>query len=254
MLDQVTQSYINQYAVLGSLEDLCRLDAEARSLVAGPQPSVTFNVHGGPKSTLAFGSDGCHLQEGVTDGHIRLFLPSPQAFNRMIAGKGKPIPYRGFTSLGFLTGPFDRLTKRLEAVLRPQPAQLQDPEVRAVNTELTLHVAAAAVVQVAARDPELAQWSAAMPDGVIALEVAGGPALHLIKTRGVLNMQRGRAKAPRALMRFADVDTAHQVLSGQLDFFTAIASERLSLIGFIPMLDALDKLLHRAGLYLNQEQ
>lgn len=251
MNDPTTLSYINLFAVLGALEDLCRLDPKARAILAQTDISVTFITRGGPEGTLIVDKGTCRMEPGTRTGQIRLYLSSPDKLNAMMQGKATPLPLKGFTKLRFLTGPFAALTKRLEEVMRPDEAHLKDPAFRAMHTEMILHVAVAALVEVANHDPALRAWAQAMPDGVIALSIAKGPALSVEKRDGRLRFHRGSISPPRARMEFCDIDAAFDVLSGRSDSFSAIATERLSLSGFIPMLDALEKLLTRAGIYLN---
>lgn len=250
MADATTLSYINMFGVLAALEDLCRTDEDARAIIAGLKISVTFAVKDGPTGTLYFDDGTCHMVEGARDGDIRLWLSCPEKFNAMVAGEANPIPTRGFLKLGFMIGPFDKLTKRLEAVMMADEEALAVPEFRAKHTELLMHVAAGALAQVAAHDAELRQWAKAMPEGIVGFEIENGPAVQLVETAKGLAMQRGRAETPRARMAFVDIDTAYRLLSGKTDSFSVIAAEKMKLAGFIPMLDVLDKLLIRTGQYL----
>ncbi len=249
-MDATTLSHINLFAVLGALQDLCRLDVEARSQITETDTSITFVTRRGPTGTLTLDRGSCRMEQGARHGQIRLYLHSPDRLNALMRGQVTPIPLRGFRHLRILTGPFERLTKRMEAVMSPPPEELQDRVFRALHTEMLLHVAGAALVEVGNHDPELQDWAAAMPDGTIALTVVDGPALSVTRQNGRLSFARGMPTAPRARMQFRDMDAAFDVLTGRSDSFSAIAAERLSLSGFIPMLDALDKLLIRAGAYL----
>ena len=51
---------------------------------------------------------------------------SCEKFNGLIDGTVTPIPSKGFTKIGFLTGPFTKLTDRLTAFLKPDPAALEE--------------------------------------------------------------------------------------------------------------------------------
>ena len=46
-MDERTLSFINLYAVLGALTELCRLDEESRQLIADKNVSVGFAVKNG---------------------------------------------------------------------------------------------------------------------------------------------------------------------------------------------------------------
>ena len=55
MIDQKTLAYINMYAILGALENLCELAPEAPSLLTNKKPiKIGFEVKGGPSATLTF--------------------------------------------------------------------------------------------------------------------------------------------------------------------------------------------------------
>ena len=62
--DQTTLAYINLYGVLGTLENLCRLDEEAKALIADRKVSIGFAVQGGPAATLYFDHGTCTLKSG----------------------------------------------------------------------------------------------------------------------------------------------------------------------------------------------
>ena len=55
LVDQKTLAYINLYAVLGTLENLCELDPAASALLTNKKPiSIGFEVKDGPSATLTF--------------------------------------------------------------------------------------------------------------------------------------------------------------------------------------------------------
>lgn len=250
MKDERTLAQIHLHAVLRDLEDLCRLDATAAGLVAGRTVSVGFKVAGGPSGQLAFRDGTCTASRGAGGADILLFFGSCRHFNAMVAGAANPIPLKGFTRLGFLTGPFTALTKRLETVMRPSEEDLAEPALRAVHTELSLYAAGFALAEVAAWDPHLRELAATMPAGEIAMEIEDGPSLTLVARDGALSVRKGRSQAPRARMVFSDLEAAFLLLSGRIDSYSCIASERLRLEGFVPMLNVVDKLLFKVAEYL----
>ena len=85
MTDAKTLAYINMFAVLGSLENLCKLDEQAKNILSGTKPvSIGFDVKDGPKATLNFEDGECLLTEGCSDCDIRLPFSSPEKFNGLI--------------------------------------------------------------------------------------------------------------------------------------------------------------------------
>ena len=129
MTEQKAMAYVNLYGVLGALENLCALDAEAKAVTAGIKKPVAicFDVKDGPCRSFHFSKDGCRASEGSDGCTCKMQFASPAAFNHMI-DEGKPgMPVKGVISLlSFLTGPFTKLTDRLAAVLRPDEAALAD--------------------------------------------------------------------------------------------------------------------------------
>ena len=66
LTDSRTLAYINLYAVLGTLENLCELDSKAKELISGLKKpvSICFDVKGGPCATIKFTSKGCRMEDG----------------------------------------------------------------------------------------------------------------------------------------------------------------------------------------------
>ena len=55
MTDQKTMAYINLYAVLGTLENLCEIVPEASAMLTNTKPiSIGFEVKDGPSATITF--------------------------------------------------------------------------------------------------------------------------------------------------------------------------------------------------------
>ena len=69
MTEQKAMAYVNMYGVLGALENLCVLDAEAKAIVQTIKKPVAlcFDVKDGPCRTFHFSAEGCRVTEG-SDG------------------------------------------------------------------------------------------------------------------------------------------------------------------------------------------
>lgn len=66
-------AYVNLFAVLGTLENLCELVAKAKALLKGKKPiSIDFDVKNGPKATLSFVNGSCQIKEGCNSCNIKL--------------------------------------------------------------------------------------------------------------------------------------------------------------------------------------
>ena len=63
--DEKTLAYINLFAVLGTLENLCSIDDEAKDLIADKQVSIGFAAANGPAATLFFDHGTCRLKSGA---------------------------------------------------------------------------------------------------------------------------------------------------------------------------------------------
>ena len=119
MTDAKTLAYINMYAILGAIENLCELDEEASNLVKTKKPgSIGLEVKGGPSATLFFRNGRCRMEQGTQNCDVLLPFANCEKFNGMIDGTVTPIPLKGYTKLGFLLGKFKPLTDILTKYLR----------------------------------------------------------------------------------------------------------------------------------------
>ena len=131
MTDARTLAYINMYAVLGTLENLCELDEKAKEIISTIEKpiSVAFDVKGGPSATLTFSKNGCRMDDGVkADCDIKIPVANCDKFNGIIDGKVTPIPTKGLTKVSFLLKTFTALTDRLTEVMRPTEEALKDAD------------------------------------------------------------------------------------------------------------------------------
>ncbi len=251
MKNAETMAYINLHSVLRNIEDLCRLDHESTKLIEGQNLAIRFIVKGGPSATLVFKDNKCKMVRNKVRSTITLYFTSINHFNKMVDGEAMPIPLKGVHKIGFLTGAFMKLTERLEFFLRPDPIQLEDENFKRIHTELLFYTAAFALTAIGNVDPIGKQVAKSIPDGIISMEIGNGPCVAIKASAGSLETRKGLAKSPRAKMAFGDMEAAFALLSGQVDSYTMIAQEKLSLSGFIPMLDNLDKLLFSVSAYLS---
>lgn len=55
-------AYINLYAVLGTLENLCEIVPEASAMLTNTKPiSIGFEVKDGPSATITFKNGRCRM-------------------------------------------------------------------------------------------------------------------------------------------------------------------------------------------------
>lgn len=252
--DPRAAAFVNLHAVLGTLPELCaRVPAARELLAADPRStSISFAVRGGPHATLAFADGAVVLVPDRTSATIRLPFRSPAAFNRVIDGTAQPVPVTGLHRVGFLLKVFAPLTALLATYLKPTADDLADPEFREVSTILTLHVAVAAVAQLANEDRSGRFSAHLLPDGDVALEVTGSLAYTLRVQDHRVTFLPAASPHPRAAMTFADLEVARQLLAGEASAMACICDGRIAMRGMISMVDNVNRILDRVGQYLGE--
>lgn len=253
MKDERVLAYCNLFGVLGAIPQLLRLDPEAAALVGGKTISIGFSVKGGPVGTLCFADGSAEMRRGCDRCSIKLYFPSPAAFNAMIDGKGNPIPVSGFWHLGFLLGPFTKLTDRLSAYLRPTEAALADTTFFTRSTVLMLHVIAGAIAEVGNED-KVGRFSASnIVDGDIRLAIAGAGEAAAVGLRAeqhhltALHDDPGRGMSE---MTFDSLATARALFDGKINAVAAVGEGKVRICGMISQVDNVNRILDRVAVYL----
>ncbi len=252
MSEQLVKAYLNLHAVLQNLEELVEYDPEAGRMAKDWKVSLQFALPNGPATQIAFRKGKCKVFHGFrVASDIHLLFVSPAHLNKVMDNKGMPILARGLTKLPFLLRDFPKISKRLEALLKPTAEALQDPAFLALHTRLLLQTAAFACAALSRWDAKSKLSASHIPDGVILLKVGkDGPAVNLTSSKGVLTAAKGDVAKPSASMRMRDIATAQKFLSGAIDPFTAIALGDVEISGQTQMLDALSLILDRVEHYL----
>ena len=216
--------------------------------------SIQFTVIGGPRARFILSRTvRCTAGRGkCASPSVILLFTSPAHVNRMFENKGNPIPVKGFTRLEFLTKDFPKLTARLEYYLKPTDELLKDKAYLEMNTRFTLNTAAFAARELALLDPVGRMISSHMGHGVLQFEILpDGPAVYLDFSDDSIDVRKGKASRPMAIMGMKGVRVANDFLNGKLDAFTAIASGDVMIKGQMPMLDGIGLILDRVPLYLS---
>lgn len=250
MVDERALAYLNLYAVLGSLPQLCELDAEARGLIADKTVSVGISVRGGPQGTLFFDRGVCTVSRRLERCDIKLPFSSCAGFNGMINGTVTPIPAKGFTKIGFLTGRFTRLTDRLTAYLRADAEKLREERFFTVSTTLMLHLITEAIAQLGNEDPVSRSSASYIDDGVIRLSIRNGPATA-VEARG--HRLTARHEAPDACtsyMEFEDMKIARELFDGRVNSVACVGMGLVRIGGMISQVDNVNRILDRVAVYL----
>ncbi len=251
MIDQRTLAYINLYAVLGTLENLCELAPEAESILTNKKPiSIGFEVKGGPSATITFNNGRCRMEQGCAKCDVKLPFSSCEKFNGLIDGTVTPIPSKGFQHIKFLLNDFTKLTDLLNKYMRPDPADLEDEDFFRISTTLMMYTISVAIAQIGNND-EIGKFSASnMVDGEIAFSIKGGPAATVrVKDHRLLAIKKP-SEAPRAVMEFANIQLARDLFDGKVNAIACVGTGDIVMKGMISMLDNLNRILDRVALYL----
>lgn len=251
MTDAKTLAYINLFAVLGALENLCDMDPQAKSILDGSKPtSIGFDVKDGPKATLNFEDGKCLLTEGCDDCDIRLPFSSPEKFNGLIDGTVTPVPTKGFSKIGFLLKTFVPLTDRLNEVMRPTEQAMRDPKFFDLNTRMTFYVVAVAISQLGNNDP-ISQFSASnIDDGDIILSIKDGPKATIRVKDHVMHTIKNCEGTARSVMEFGSMKLANDLFNDKVNSLACIGDGTITMKGMISMLDNMNRILDRVALYL----
>lgn len=251
MTDAKTLAYINMYAILGTLENLCELVPEASELLKGKKPiSVGLEVKDGPSATLYFKNGKCRMEQGVGKCDIKLPFSSPEKFNGLVDGTVTPIPSKGFTHIKFLLKEFTTLTDILAKYMRPDPKDLEDRDFFIASTTLMLYTITVAISQIGNND-EIGKFSAShMVDGDIAMLIKDGPGATIrVKDHRLVTIKKPSEK-PRALMEFQSIDLARALFDNKVNAVACIGSGDIRMGGMISMVDNLNRILDRVAIYL----
>ena len=250
MTDTKTLAYINLFAILGAIPYLCQLDPESAALIEGQTVSIGFAVKDGPQATLFIGGGKARMAPGVDRCQVKLPFSSCEKFNGLIDGTTTPIPTKGFTKIGFLTGAFTKLTDRLGKFLRPEPEDLKDPEFFRVSTTLMFHVITEAIAQIATHD-KIGRFSASnIVDGTAKLAIADGPAAALCCRDHRIVAVHEEPQTYMAYMEFVGMELARDLFDGRVNAIAAVGTGGVRIGGMISMIDNINRILDRVALYL----
>ena len=251
MTDAKSLAYINMFAILGSLENLCKLDEQAKNIIEGTKPvSIGFDVKDGPKATLSFEDGKCLMTEGCDDCDIRLPFSSPAKFNGLIDGTVTPVPTKGFSKIGFLLKTFIPLTDRLNEVLRPSEEAMKDAAFFELNTRMTFYVVAVSIAQLGNHDPISTFSAQNIDDGDLLMSIKNGPKAVIRAKNHVLTTIKDCEGNPRSVMEFGSMQLANDLFNDKVNSLASIGDGTITMKGMISMLDNMNRILDRVALYL----
>lgn len=253
MTETKAMAYVNMYGVLGTLENLCAADAEAKKILSELKKPVSlcFAVTDGPCCTFHFKKDGCRMTEGSEGCSCKMTFSSPEKFNNFI-DKSKPgMPVKNPVQvLSFLLGPFTKLTNRLTELLRPSEEALKDRAFFEESTLLTLYTIAGAISALANND-SISKISADYTvDGDISLGIKDCVQVTIRVKDHHFTTIKSPAEKPRAIMEFASIDLAAGLFAGKVSTINEMCKGTIYLRGMISMLDNVNRILDRVSVYL----
>ena len=251
MTDAKTLAYINMYAILGTLENLCELDSEASALVMTKKPvSIALAVTDGPSATITFKNGRCRMEQGIKDCDVLLPFSSCEKFNGLIDGTVTPIPAKGFSKIGFLLNKFTPLTDKLSAYLRPSEEDLKDEKFFEISTKLMFYVITVALSQIGNND-EIGKFSASLiPDGIIDVSIKDCVSATIRVKDGHMVTIKQKPEAFRSQMQFCDIHVARDLFDGKINAIASIGEGLVEMHGLINMIDNVNRILDRVALYL----
>ena len=251
MTDAKTLAYINMYAILGTLENLCELDSEASALVMTKKPvSIALAVTDGPSATITFKNGRCRMEQGIKDCDVLLPFSSCEKFNGLIDGTVTPIPAKGFSKIGFLLNKFTPLTDKLSAYLRPSEEDLKDDKFFEISTKLMFYVITVALSQIGNND-EIGKFSASfIPDGIIDVSIKDcvGATIR-VKDHHMVTIKQ-KPDSYRSQMEFDNIRLARDLFDGKVNSIACIGEGTIAMHGQINMIDNVNRILDRVALYL----
>ena len=252
MTDSRTLAYINLYAVLGTLENLCELDSKSKEILADLKNpvSVCFDVKGGPAATIKFTKNGCRMEDGKKPCDIYIPVASCEKFNGIIDGTVTPIPAKGFTKIGFLLKTFTALTDRLTELMKPTEEALKDPEFFELSTALMFYTISVALSQIGNQDAIGKASASYMADGEISFLIKDGPAATLRVKDSHLVTIKQKSENPRAIMQFDNTRLANDLFNGKVNAMECIGKGTIEIRGLLSMVDNMNRILDRVALYL----
>jgi len=253
MIEQKALAYVNMYGVLGSLENLCDMDEKAKEVLKALSSPVSlcFSVTNGPTCTFNFTQNGCKMTEGDNGCNAKMTFASPEKFNDLINNSKPGVPVKGiFKTLSFLTGPFTKLTDRLNQVLRPSEEDLKDPVFFEENTLMTLYVIAGAVTALANNDSISKVSASGTVDGDIQMSIPGKAVVTFRVKDNKFTTVKAASESPRATMEFADIELANGLFNGKVSTINEMCKGTIRLAGMISMIDNVNRILDRVSVYL----
>ena len=250
MKDERTLAFINLYAIFGALSELVRLVPEAKALIGDKTITIGIAVKNGPVGRIVFEQGTVAVLPGCDPCDIKLPFSTCAKFNGMIDGTVTPIPSKGFTKIGFLTGPFIKLTDLLSKYLRATDENLKDPEFFRVSTILTFYVVSEAISQIGNHDPLGRASASYIVDGTAKIAIGDELGAGITARDHHLTTNHTMPDTCFSYMVFEDMALANDLFAGRVNSVACVGHGRIAIGGMISQVDNLNRILDRVAVYL----
>lgn len=255
-MSERTQAFVNFYAAMGALEKYLELVPEAQEFAKQHDVSIRFLVKDGPDGVVDIKGGACKVypyEEGMSV-KVALYFDSCEKFNKLVAGENvMPLPIKGvFKVLKLMAKPdqwFNVLTTKMAELMRK--TEFKDEEEKKTATSLAFYAMVLGAVQVGNIDSIGQHSMKRTVDGEISIGIKDIAYGAIIKKDGKFTASLEKSKAPRAIMEFADIDTANGIINGTLDSMSCISSGKLDTKGHMLMLDNFNKIANILPKYLS---
>ena len=244
---------LHLHAVLPRLEELVKLDDEARSIAQQMKLAVRFKVRKGPSEVveIAEGAVRASSDPRAKADLGLLFLSCDQLNNLFMDKRAIPVPYKGLTRLPQMRS-FSKLSGVLTRYLKPAETDLKDPGFKKKHVEMALMAGLAGAAEVARYDRKMQKVVDRLPWGTAQFSVLpdGPHAFVSVGRDKTISVTNGTIADPTATLDIHGVDMAAGVLAGTVDTFAAVGREDIRATGLLSLLDELNALLDRVGTLL----
>lgn len=251
MTDAKTMAYINMYAILGAIENLCELDEEASKLAKTKKPvSVGIAVTDGPSATLTFKNGRCRMEQGIEGCDVLLPFSCCEKFNGMIDGTVTPLPSKGYSHIVFLLKKFLPLTDLLSKYLRASEEDLKDEKFFEISTKLMFYVITVALSQIGNND-DIGKFSASqIPDGIIEVSIKDCVSAGIrVKDHHMVTIKQ-KPERFHSKMEFNGIRLARDLFDGKVNSVACIGEGKIGMFGLVNMIDNANRILDRVAIYL----
>ena len=251
MTDAKTLAYINMYAVLGAIENLCELDEKASELVKTKKPvSIGLEVKGGPSATLFFKNGRCRMEQGIENCDVLLPFGSCEKFNGMIDGTVTPIPSKGYSKILFLLKNFLPLTEILTKYLRASEEDLKDEKFFEISTKLMFYVITVALSQIGNNDPIGTFSASQIPDGIVEVSIKDCVQAGIVVKNHHMVTIKEKPERFHSKMEFNGIRLARDLFDGNVNAVACIGEGKIGMFGLVNMIDNVNRILDRVAIYL----